>query len=259
MGQSENPVWDNFGFDPWARTSMLATAELIASEAGITREEQDAVTLRRYEQYADALADDRAFQRRYMVPVQVGQGRRAVTVEEDEGIHPTTADGLARLRPVTEGGTVTFGTQTHPADGNAGMVVCTRERARELSQDASLEVQLLGYGEVRLERGHMPAASVPAAQSALDRAGVELEDCKVIKSHNPFAANDIYFCRETGADLQAMNPFGSPLIYGHPQGPTGLRVVIETIEALALAGGGLGLFTGCAAGDTAMALVLRVD
>ena len=55
-----------------------------------------------------------------------------------------------------------------------------------------------------------------------------------------------------------MNNYGSPLVYGHPQGPTGMRVMIELIEELALAGGGYGLFSGCAAGDTAMAVVLRV-
>ena len=81
----------------------------------------------------------------------------------------------------------------------------------------------------------------------------------MIKSHNPFAVNDIYFSRETGIDVSRMNNFGSPLIYGHPQGPTGLRATIELIEELVMLGGGHGLFTGCAAGDTAMALVLTVD
>jgi acetyl-CoA acetyltransferase len=153
---------------------------------------------------------------------------------------------------------VTFGAQTHPADGNAGMVVCTRERARELGRSGGPEIQLLAYGEARLGKGQMPAATVPAAREALERAGITLEGCKVIKSHNPFAVNDIYFARETGADLEAMNPYGSPLIYGHPQGPTGMRVVMELVETLVEAGGGHGLFTGCAAGDTAMALVVRV-
>jgi acetyl-CoA acetyltransferase family protein len=258
MGEAENPVWDNFNNDPWAKNAMIQTAEIIATEAGITREEQDAVTVRRYEQYAESLADERAFQRRYMAPVELGKGKRALTLEADEGIHPTTAEGLAKLKPVLDGGTVTFGSQTHPADGNAGIVVCTLERARQLSSDEKLVTQVLGYGEARMEKGHMPAATVPAARQALERSGVKLEDCKVIKSHNPFAVNDIYFCRETGADLDAMNPYGSPLIYGHPQGPTGLRVIIEMIEALAQQGGGHGLFTGCAAGDTAMAVVVRV-
>jgi acetyl-CoA acetyltransferase len=79
-----------------------------------------------------------------------------------------------------------------------------------------------------------------------------------IKTHNPFAVNDIYFARQTGADLMAMNNYGSSLVWGHPQAPMGTRAIIELIEELTQRGGGYGLFTGCAAGDTAMAVVLEV-
>ena len=76
--------------------------------------------------------------------------------------------------------------------------------------------------------------------------------------HLPFALNDIIFARETGAELETMNNYGCSLIWGHPQAPTGMRAIIELSEELALLGGGYGLFHGCAAGDTAMAVVLRV-
>jgi acetyl-CoA acetyltransferase len=82
---------------------------------------------------------------------------------------------------------------------------------------------------------------------------------KAIKTHNPFAVNDVYFAREMGIKKEAMNNYGSSLIWGHPQGPTGMRLVIELIEELTLLGGGYGLFTGCAAGDTAAAIVVKVD
>ena len=100
--------------------------------------------------------------------------------------------------------------------------------------------------------------SAPAARAALRHAGIELDACKAIKTHNPFAVNDAYFCKETGLAIDALNNYGSPLVYGHPQGPTGLRAIIELIEELEIAGGGHGLFSGCAAGDTGMAVVLRV-
>ncbi len=70
--------------------------------------------------------------------------------------------------------------------------------------------------------------------------------------------NDIIFAAETGVDVMAMNNYGCSLIWGHPQAPTGMRAIIELIEELAARGGGLGLFQGCAAGDTAMAVVLSV-
>ena len=104
----------------------------------------------------------------------------------------------------------------------------------------------------------MPEAPVPAAKAALKQAGVEIDAIDAIKTHNPFAINDILFARETGVDVMNMNNFGCSLIWGHPQGPTGLRSIIELIEELAAKGGGLGLFTGCAAGDTAMATVIKI-
>jgi acetyl-CoA acetyltransferase len=104
----------------------------------------------------------------------------------------------------------------------------------------------------------MPTAVVPAAEQALARAGIRATDCKAVKTHNPFALNDVYFARKLGLAPEAINRFGSPLIWGHPQGPTGLRAVIEMIEELSMAGGGHGLFSGCAAGDTAMAVVIKV-
>jgi acetyl-CoA acetyltransferase len=93
---------------------------------------------------------------------------------------------------------------------------------------------------------------------ALDIAGLKVNDMKAVKTHNPFAVNDIAFSRRTGYDVMKMNNYGSSLIYGHPQGPTAGRGVIEMIEELTLAGGGYGLFTGCAAGDTAAAIILKV-
>ncbi|MCP4536678.1 MAG: thiolase family protein [Chloroflexi bacterium] len=261
-GAKEDWVMDNFGFDPHARNAMIDTAENVAQEAGITREEQEEMTLLRHQQYGDALKDDSAFHRRYMVlPIEVkdARGRKTLsTVEGDVGVFPTTAEGLAKLRPVTKEGTVTFGCQTHPADGNCGVIVTTREKARELSSDSNVEIQLLSYAEARVKKGYMAMAVVPAAQKALSRAGVSVEDVKVIKTHNPFAVNDIYFCREMGIKPEAMNNYGSSLIYGHPQAPTGHRLIIEMIEELVLVGGGYGLFVGCAAGDTGAGVVVKV-
>ena len=258
-GDAEDWVWDNFNYDPFAKNAMIATAENVAKEAGITREEQDELTLIRHAQYQDSLADDRAFQRRYMAEVTLKRGRKEKIVDADEGVFPTTAEGLAKLKPVTKDGSVTFGVQTFPADGNAGIVVCNEDKARALSPDGSPTVRVVSVGEARAKKGYMAMAVVPAARQALDRAGIAVTDCAGIKTHNPFAVNDVYFAKEMKVAPDKMNRFGSPLIYGHPQAPTGLRAMVELIEELAAAGGGYGLFSGCAAGDTAMAVVFRVD
>lgn len=262
-GDKEDWVWDNFGYDPYAKNAMIETAENVAKEVGVSKEEQDEVTLIRYNQYQDALKDNGAFLNRFMVvPLDVKDpaGRKVIsTVTGDEGIFPTTADALARLRPVLPNGTVTFGTQTYPADGNASIIVSTREKARELSRDPNVEIQVISYAEARAKRGFMAMAIVPAAKKALTIAGIGIKDVKAIKTHNPFAVNDIYFSREMGVKLEDMNNYGSSLIWGHPQGPTGARLIIELIEELVLRGGGYGLFDGCAAGDTAAAVVIKVD
>jgi len=252
-------VWDSFGRDPWAKNAMLETAEKVAREAGFTREQQDEVALLRFTQYERALADGRAFQKRYMAPVELEEGKGKVrVVDADEGVFPVTAEGLKKLRPVTEGGTLTFGTQTHPADGNAAMVVTDEATSAELSRDKKLPIRIVSFGDARVDKGMMPKAVVPAAQAALAAASLTAKDCKAINTHNPFAVNDLYLCKTLELPLDRINRFGSPLVYGHPQAPTGLRALIELIEELAMLGGGHGLFTGCAAGDTAMAVVVKV-
>jgi acetyl-CoA acetyltransferase len=177
----------------------------------------------------------------------------------DEGIFATTAEGLAKLKPVVEGGTVTFGGQTHPADGNAGMVLTTPERAGDLSTDAKIDIRLVSFGQARVKPAFMPAAPAPAARRALDAAGLRVSDMTVIKTHNPFIVNDLVMAKELGIDPLKMNRFGSSLVWGHPQGPMGMRAVIEVIEELVIVGGGYGLFAGCAAGDSAMAVIVKVQ
>jgi acetyl-CoA acetyltransferase len=105
----------------------------------------------------------------------------------------------------------------------------------------------------------MAAAVYPAAKMALDNAGITVADVKAIKTHNPFAANDVFLADKLGVDVNIMNNYGSSLIFGHPQGPTGARLIIEGIEEVVMAGGGYMLFAGCAAGDTAAALVVKVN
>ncbi|MCG3184509.1 MAG: Acetyl-CoA acetyltransferase [Planctomycetes bacterium] len=251
---AENWVMDNFNKDPYAKNAMIQTAENTAKAHNISREEQDECTLIRHQQYLKGAE----LRKRTTFAIEVGSGKRAKLIETDDGVFPTTKEGLANLKPVLPDGTVTFGAQTHPADGNAGMIITTRARAEQLSRDKSIPVQVLSFGQCRVGKGLMPTAPVPAAQQAMKAAGVELKDIKAIKTHNPFAVNDVYFAKQTGKKLEEFNNYGSPLIFGHPQGPTGMRVIIELIEELAQNGGGHGLFTGCAAGDTAMATVIKV-
>lgn len=261
-GAHEDWVLDNFNCDPLGPHAMVATAENVASKHGISSAEQHDVVLRREAQYRDALAGDSAFLKRFMtLPFEVPDPtlrKTALTLDGDEGINFSTLEGLAKLKPVVPGGTVTYGDQTHPADGNAAIALARPERAKELARDPKIRVRLHGFGQSRAALGFMPEAPIAAAQCALAQAGLAIEQMDAIKTHNPFALNDVLFARATGVDLGRMNNFGCSLVWGHPQAPMGTRAIIELIEELAQRGGGFGLFTGCAAGDTAMGVVLEV-
>ena len=262
-GNHENLTLDNMQCDALGGHSMLQTAENVATRHQITTDEQHAVVSRRQEQYENALANDYAFQKRYMtLPFSVPDARfkkLVATLDSDEGIYPSNSEKLAKLKPVLAEGTVTFGGQTHPADGNACIIVTAPEQTDTLSQNKNIRIKLLGFGHARAENGYMPEAPVPAAKKALARAGLDIKAMDAVKTHNPFAVNDIYFARETGCDINQINNYGCTLIWGHPQAPMGTRGIIELIEELVVLGGGRGLFTGCAAGDTGMAVVIQVE
>jgi hypothetical protein len=138
---------------------------------------------------------------------------------------------------------------------------CDRRSARGLRRSWLRARWGLWYGHrfrAARELIQISADRRPGARIALADAGIKIEDVDGIKTHNPFAVNDVYLSRQTGVPVEEMNDFGSSLVYGHPQGPTSARLIAELIEQLKRRGGGVGLFTGCAAGDTGAALVLRV-
>ena len=262
-GVHENWVLDNFSRDPVGGNSMTQTAENVAERYNIDTLAQHEVVLRRYEQYQDSLANEHEFQKRYMrLPFDVPRPRLDKIVDQidgDVGITPVTREGLTALKPVLSNGTVTFAAQTHPADGSAAMIITSSEKAADLSSDPNVRIRFLGFGQARVEQAFMPEAVIPAADMALRQSGLTISDIDAVKTHNPFAINDILFSQKTGFPLERMNNYGCSLIWGHPQAPTGTRSIIELIEELAERSGGTGLFSGCAAGDTAMAVIISVD
>ena len=249
---TEQWVLDSFARDPQTGQSMLATADAVAKEEGIERAELDELAALRYAQYAE-----RSGKGEHVVPVVIPGRRRDLELGLGEGIKPSTLSELVQLRPATPEGRHSFGSQTHPADGTAGAVVTTAEQARELSVGKGI-IEILGFGTSRVEPARMPKAPVPAANRALAAAGIAISEVDVVTTHNPFAVNDVYFSRQTGFPVEKMNPYGCSLVFGHPRGPTGMRSVVELAAALHARGGGVGLFTGCAAGDVGAAVVIRV-
>jgi acetyl-CoA acetyltransferase len=153
---------------------------------------------------------------------------------------------------------VTPGTQTHASDGMATLLVTNRDRAKELSSRPEIDIQLIGKAEVRTLPSLMPEAPAQAVLKLLRRTNLAMEDLAVVKDHNPFAVNDVLFSRLLDYDWRNINTTGCPLVWGHPQGPTLTRIVVEALEEAVELGGGYGLVCGCAAGDVGIAAIFKV-
>jgi acetyl-CoA acetyltransferase len=250
-------VWDNFGFDPATGKAMLTTGGNAARKHGIERREVDEIALYRHEQYFEALGT--GFLERILVPLEVldNQGRLLGRVDSDAGVRRLTAEALAAMRELDT--CVTGGTQTHASDGMATLLVTTRERARELSPRPEIDIRFVAKVEERVHPAFMPEAPAVAVQSLLARTGLSMDDMAVVKNHNPFAVNDAVFAKVLGYDWRRMNRTGSSLVWGHPQGPTLTRVLIEALEEAVDLGGGRVLIFGCAAGDVGIAALFEVQ
>jgi acetyl-CoA acetyltransferase len=250
-------VWDNFGFDPATGRAMIATAGMAARKYGIERSEADDITVCRYDQYFGA--KESGFLDRVLVPLEVlnVQGRVLGRVDDDLGVRHVTAAGLREMRELDTA--VTAGTQTHASDGMACLLVCSAERVRELSPKPEIDIRFVAKAEVRTSPSLMPEAPALAVRRLLDRTGLSLDDMAVVKNHNPFAVNDAIFAKVFSHDWQRMNTTGCSLVWGHPQGPTLTRSLIEGLEEAVDLGGGRVLVFGCAAGDVGIAAVLRVS
>ena len=250
-------VWDNFGFDPATGKAMLATAGNAARKYKLDRREVDELALYRQKQYFDTL--ESGFLDRVLVPLEVlgTNGRSIGRVDSDKGIRPLTAEILAGMRELDT--CVTSGSQTHASDGMATLLVTTREKARELSPRPEIDVKFLAKTEVRVAPSMMPEAPAEAVKALLQQTGLSLDDVAVMKNHNPFAVNDALFAKALNCDWRDMNRTGSSLVWGHPQGPTLTRVVIEALEEAVDLGGGRVLVFGCAAGDVGIAALFEVS
>jgi len=255
--QALGDVWDNFGFDPATGTSMIATAGLAARKHRIDRREVDEITLCRYEQYFNAKKS--GFLDRVLVPLEVLnlQGRSMGTIDDDVGVRRVSAGGLRAMRELDT--CVTAGSQTHASDGMACLLVTTPEAARELSSRPEIDISFVAKAEVRTSPGLMPEAPALAVAKLLERTGLRMNDMAVVKNHNPFAVNDAIFSKMVGHDWREMNTTGCSLVWGHPQGPTLTRSLIEGLEEAVSIGGGYVLLFGCAAGDVGIAAVFAVS
>ncbi len=250
-------VWDNFGFDPATGNAMIATAGKAARKHKIDRAEVDDIAFHRHEQYFHA--KESGFLNRVLVPLEILnlQGKAMGTIDDDFGVRKLTLGGLHGLFELDT--CVTTGTQTHASDGMATLLVTNKNKVKDFSTRPEIDIRFVAKTEVRAHPSLMPEAPALAVQKLLGRTGLSMADMVVVKNHNPFAVNDAIFAKVMNYDWHKMNTTGCPLVWGHPQGPTLTRVLIESFEEAVSIGGGYCLIFGCAAGDIGIASIFKVS
>jgi acetyl-CoA C-acetyltransferase len=239
---------------PFGTGHMGVTAENVAREHGISRDEQDALALESQQRAARAIAAGH-FDRE-ITPVTVKVERREVSFVTDEHPKATTAQGLAGLRPAFEqDGTVTAGNASGINDGAAALVLARAGAAESAGLGARARV--LGYAHAGVRPEVMGIGPVPAVRALFDRTGLGAEDFDVIESNEAFAAQALAVSRELGLDPAKVNPNGGAIALGHPVGATGAILTVKALHELDRTGGSKALITMCIGGGQGIALAIE--
>ena len=237
--------------------SLGATAEVLAGELGITREDQDAFALESHRR-AVAAQQAGAFDAELVPVMPPGDSAEAVTA--DEGPRPdTTMEKLGKLRPAfVEGGTVTAGNSSSLNDGAAAVLLATEEGMAAHGLEPMARV--VTWATAGVEPRRMGIGPVPALNKALSRAGWKLDDLAVVELNEAFAAQSLAVIRTLGLDLAVVNPWGGAIALGHPLGCSGARLLTTLVHQLRAAPAGTrGAATMCiGVGQGIATLVERV-
>jgi acetyl-CoA acyltransferase len=240
--------------NPDVYLGMGLTAENVAQQYGVSREEQDAFALRSHQRALRAL--DAGLFRDEIVPVEVEnvwfeggrQRRESVTFDADEGPRrDTSAQALAKLRPVFAAkGTVTAGNASQTSDGAAAVVVMSREKADALGLKPLARFVSFAVAGVPPEvMGIGPVAAVP---KALRMAGLSIDEIDLVELNEAFAAQALAVIRKLELDEEKVNVNGGAIALGHPLGCTGAKLTVQILHELQRRGGRYGLVTMCIGG-----------
>lgn len=234
---------------------MGSTAENVAREFEISRDDQDRFAYESHQKAARAWQEGRFAEE--VVPVEVPGRSGSTIVDRDEHFRPdTTLDKLARLRPAFEnGGTVTAGNASGINDGAAAVVLVSRRKAQELGLEPLAAVR--AYASAGVPPRIMGIGPVPAVRRALARAGLELRDIDLIEANEAFAAQSLAVGRELGWDWERVNVNGGAIALGHPIGASGCRILVTLLYEMRRRQARRGLATLCIGGGQGIAMVVE--
>ncbi|HYU18310.1 MAG TPA: thiolase family protein [Chloroflexota bacterium] len=231
------------------------SAEMIASEWGLTREELDAYGLRSHRLAGQATEEGRFV--REIVPIEVGADGEPELFSRDEGIRADTSlEKLATLEPsFKEGGLITAGSSSQISDGAAAVVLASEPAARELGLTARARVA--ATAAVGDDPVMMLTAPIPATRKLLKKAGLRLDEIDLIEINEAFASVVLAWARELEPDMDKVNVNGGAIALGHPVGASGARIMATLLHELERRGGRYGLQTMCCGGGLAPATLIE--
>lgn len=245
-------LWDAFN-----DYHMGITAENVARQYGISREQQDAFAARSQQKAASA-AEAGRFDAE-IAPVTVRQGKKPpLIVSRDEQPRPgTTAEQLAQLRPafLQEKGTVTAGNASTLNDGAAAVLLMSGEKARE--SGLPILGRIVSYAVTGVDPSVMGIGPVSACQTALARAGWTLDDVDLIEANEAFAAQALAVGQQLGWDERRVNVNGGAIALGHPIGASGSRILVTLLYEMQRRDVKKGLVTLCVGGGQGIALTVE--
>ena len=244
----------------YGKFAMGVTAENVAEQMGITREEQDLLAYNSHMRAAAAIREGKF--KDEIVPVVVPQGKKKdpIIFDTDEFVRPeTTLEQLAKLKPVfRQGGTVTAGNSSGRNDAAAAIMMMTPEKAAELGLKPICKI--IGMGLAACEPTTMGLGPVYAVPKALEMAGLTIDDIDVIELNEAFAAQALGVIKGLGWEdkMDIINPNGSGISLGHPIGCTGCRIIVTLMNELKRRGGKYGLATLCIGGGMGQATIIEM-
>ena len=248
----KDALWDAFN-----DYHMITTADNIAREWNLTREELDEFALKS-QLKACAAQESGAFDKE-IVPVEIKKKKETIVFNKDEGPRPgSTIEGLAKLRPINPDGFVTAGNASGINDGAAAIVVMSEEKAKELGVKPMATFVAGALAGVRPEV--MGIGPVAATKKAMAKAGYKIEDFDIIEANEAFAAQSVAVGKDLGIDVdKQLNPNGGAIALGHPVGASGARILVTLLHEMEAKGAKKGLATLCIGGGMGCATIVERD
>ncbi|SFA98144.1 acetyl-CoA C-acetyltransferase [Poseidonocella pacifica] len=239
---------------PFGTGHMGVTAENVAAEHRISREDQDAFALESQSRAARAIEAGHFTDQ--IVPVEVRKRRDVIQFDRDEHPKATSAEALAGLRPAfRKDGSVTAGNASGINDGAAALLLARGEAAN--SAGLTPRARILGYAHAGVRPEVMGIGPIPAVEALLARTGLEVGDFDVIESNEAFAAQAIAVNRSLGLDPAKVNPNGGAIALGHPVGATGAILMVRALYELERTQGRRAIVTMCIGGGQGIALAIE--